>query len=220
MFLSRIIIIFLFLCVSVLNAAEPFVTFISADAKLPLVTPQNRSFSIWCDDAEHRGVLLATTPDCRSRRRRKHSQVEPPASPWIPESAPPSLPSGTADPPQNTHRHRHFASPPPRFPRGLYRKFLFRCPAKTSSADARLLPAAQAPPESFHTASQPAVPSSHAFRQFGPAGPADGGTPPFHPADRAAYFPRTVCCSRLPDKVSLLAFFFRNSHCNLLARDR
>ena len=59
MFLSRIIIIFLFLCVSVLNAAEPFVTFISADAKLPLVTPQNRSFSIWCDDAEHRGVLLA-----------------------------------------------------------------------------------------------------------------------------------------------------------------
>jgi CubicO group peptidase (beta-lactamase class C family) len=51
--------IFLFLCVSVLNAAEPFVTFISADAKLPLVTPQNRSFSIWCDDAEHRGVLLA-----------------------------------------------------------------------------------------------------------------------------------------------------------------
>ena len=42
-----------------MNAAEPFVTFISADAKLPLVTPQNRSFSIWCDDAEHRGVLLA-----------------------------------------------------------------------------------------------------------------------------------------------------------------
>ena len=95
------------------------------------------------------------------------SQVEPSASPWIPESAPPSLPSGTADPPQNTHRHRHFASPPPRFPRGLYRKFLFRCPAKTPSADSRLLPAAQAPPESFHTASQPAVPSSHAFRQFG-----------------------------------------------------
>lgn len=76
--------------------------------------------------------VLRTTPDCRSRRRRKRSQVEPSASPWIPESAPPSLPSGTADPPQNTHRHRHFASPPPRFPRGLYRKFLFRCPAKTT----------------------------------------------------------------------------------------
>lgn len=58
MFLSRIIIIFLFLCVSVLNAAEPCHFYISG-CQVTLVTPQNRSFSIWCDDAEHRGVLLA-----------------------------------------------------------------------------------------------------------------------------------------------------------------
>lgn len=56
-FSSRIVILFLCLYVSALNAAEPFVSFISDGTGLPLFTQQNRSFAIWCDEAEHKGVI-------------------------------------------------------------------------------------------------------------------------------------------------------------------
>lgn len=59
MFSSRIVVLFLCLYVSALNAAEPFVSFTSDGTGFPLVTPLNKSLDIWCDATEHKGVLTA-----------------------------------------------------------------------------------------------------------------------------------------------------------------
>lgn len=42
-----------------LKATETFVHFTPENTGLPLVTPQSQSFSIWCDEKEHAGVLTA-----------------------------------------------------------------------------------------------------------------------------------------------------------------
>jgi hypothetical protein len=44
---------------SSLGAADTFVSFGPQDTGFALVTPQNRSFAVWCDKAEHKGVLTA-----------------------------------------------------------------------------------------------------------------------------------------------------------------
>ena len=57
---SIVIALLIFLTsVSYLKATETFVHFTSKNTGLALVTPQIRSFAIWCDEREHKGVLTA-----------------------------------------------------------------------------------------------------------------------------------------------------------------